>query len=110
MSYYIPDNLVEDLIKILRNGVCQDQYDEIEVYETEQLMCKAADRIEELEAKLAKAVAGRDEALNQLDSARQSVDVLEKRVANLLCGYDEHRKPFVTFRTTLAELKGQDDE
>jgi hypothetical protein len=38
---------------------------------------KAADRIEALTAE-------RDEALNQLDSARHSVDVLEKRVAGLM--------------------------
>ena len=37
------------------------------------------DRIEELEAE-------RDEALNQLDSARHSIGVLEKRVAMLLKG------------------------
>ena len=34
------------------------------------------DRIEKLEAE-------RDEALNQLDSARHSIDVLERRVAEL---------------------------
>lgn len=38
---------------------------------------------ERLEAKLAKAVEERDEALNQLDSARHSVDVLEKRIKEL---------------------------
>lgn len=43
----------------------------------------ALDRIEELEAKLAKVVEERDEALNQLDSARHSIDVLERRIAKL---------------------------
>jgi len=47
------------------------------------------DRIEELEAKLAKAVAERDEVLNRIDSATHTIDVLKKRV---------------------AEIKGQDDE
>ena len=46
-------------------------------------------RIEELEAKLAKAVAERDEVLNRIDSATHTIDVLKKRV---------------------AEIKGQDDE
>ena len=39
--------------------------------------CEAADRIEAL-------VKERDEAINQLDSARHSVDVLEKRVAHFM--------------------------
>ena len=47
-----------------------------------------ADRIEELEAKLAKAAEERDEALNQLDSTRHSVSVLEKRIAELTGGKD----------------------
>jgi uncharacterized coiled-coil DUF342 family protein len=63
----------------------------------------AADCIEELEAKLAKAVEERDEALNQLDSARYSVNVLESRVANLMHGYDAYRKPFVTSRNRIKE-------
>jgi chromosome segregation ATPase len=43
-----------------------------------------AAEIERLRVDLAKAVEERDEALNQLDSARHSVDVLEKRVAKLM--------------------------
>ena len=46
-------------------------------------------RAEGAEAKLAKAAEERDEALNQLDSARYSVEVLEKRVAKLTGGKDE---------------------
>lgn len=42
---------------------------------TENLCLEAADRIEAL-------VKERDEALNQLDSARHSVDVLEKRLTD----------------------------
>ena len=48
-----------------------------------------ADRIEELEAKLAKAVEERDEAFSHLDAARHTIDVL---------------------KTFIKELKGQDDE
>lgn len=44
---------------------------------TENLCIAAADRIEAL-------VKERDEAINQLDSARHSVDVLEKRVAHFM--------------------------
>jgi hypothetical protein len=51
---------MSDLIKRLRSG--------------EHWPKTAADRIEDLERE-------RDEALNQLDSARHSVDVLESRVA-----------------------------
>ena len=43
-----------------------------------------ANRINELEAKLAEVTAERDEALNQLDSARYSVEVLERRIRELL--------------------------
>ena len=44
---------------------------------------EAVSKVKELEAKLAKAVTERDEALNQLDSAIHSVEVLLKRVAKL---------------------------
>ena len=46
-------------------------------------------RIEELEAKLAKVTAERDEELNQLGSAMYTIDAL---------------------KTYIKELKGQDDE
>lgn len=49
-------------------------------------LATAQARIEELEAKLAKAVEESAEALNQLDSARHSVEVLEKRLAELTGG------------------------
>jgi len=55
-----------------------------------------ADRIEELENE-------RDEALNQLDSARHSVDVLEKRVAFV---ENERRK---TFQALLKVTKIHDE-
>ena len=34
-----------DIVERLRNGICQDQYDEIEIYETEQMMREAAAEI-----------------------------------------------------------------
>jgi chromosome segregation ATPase len=43
----------------------------------------AADMLEAIAAKLAEVEAERNEATNQLDSARHSVDVLEKRVAEV---------------------------
>jgi hypothetical protein len=43
-----------------------------------------AAEIERLRGDLKRAVEERDEALNQLDSARHSVDVLEKRVSKLM--------------------------
>ena len=46
-------------------------------YQGETMANAAADRIEAL-------VKERDEATNQLDSARHSVDVLEKRVAHFM--------------------------
>jgi hypothetical protein len=97
-------------------------------------------RCAELEAKLAKAVEERDEALNQLDSARHSVAVLEKRVKTFCDGWGladkgrleaeaklakavEFTKGVIRHagnsgddylaeqaRATLAELKGQGDE
>jgi chromosome segregation ATPase len=62
----------------------------------EELVPEMADRIEKLEAE-------RDEALNQLDSARHSVDVLEKRVAFV---EGERRK---TFQALLKVTKIHDD-
>lgn len=53
------------------------------------LMREAAYRIEELETKLAKVTAERDEELNQLGSARYTIDAL---------------------KTYIKELKGQDYE
>ena len=77
----------DDLVKRLR----EDQPVTQDMVSTAQcaLQDTAAARIEELEAKLAQAVGERDEALNQLDGARHSVDVLEKRVAELNGEVDE---------------------
>ncbi len=44
---------------------------------------EAADMLEAIAAKLAEVTAERDEATNQLDSARHSIDVLEKRAAEV---------------------------
>ena len=82
---------------------------------------KSADRIEELTAE-------RDEALNQLDSARHSVDVLERRLTYKLTklakavealeeimgdgdamGCNPQLKADIA-SATLAELKGKSDE
>jgi chromosome segregation ATPase len=76
----------DDLVKRLRYGVGYWP-------ETGQ---EAADRIEELQRE-------RDEALNQLDSARHSVDILEKRV-EFVDG--ERRK---TFQALLRVTKIHDE-
>ena len=84
------------------------------------------DQIAELKAKLAKAVEARDEALNQLDSANHSLEVLGKRVRTILDGRTEaeaklekavgaldriqngsYGKNAAMARATLAELKGE---
>jgi len=59
----------DDLVKMFRR---LSKYDHVQLSSTD--LERIANRIEELEAE-------RDEALNQLDSARYSVEVLEKRVA-----------------------------
>jgi hypothetical protein len=48
---------IEALVRRLKNGVCQDQYDEIELYETEELMSKAATALTALQAERDAAVA-----------------------------------------------------
>jgi len=55
----------------------------------EDAVKKLGDSLVVAEAKLAKAVTERDEALNQLDSAIHSVEVLLKRVAKLEGETDE---------------------
>jgi len=80
----------DDLVKRLRNTGSMSH---AEVWETFE---EAANRIEELEAE-------RDEALNQLDSARHSVDVLEKRVEFV---EGERRK---TFQALLRVTKIHDE-
>ena len=85
----------DDLVKRLRDHIAVYLDDRGHIFEDEALCEDAADRIEELtncvavlEALLAKAVEERDEALNQLDSTRHSVSVLEKRIAELTGGKD----------------------
>ena len=85
----------DDLVKRLRKF--DWVLDELEVVD------EAADRIEELETKLAKAVKERDEALNQLDSARHSVDVLEKRVKTFCDGWGVADKGRIEAETNLAK-------
>ena len=92
----------DDLVKRLRLGACALEIEQAAA-RIEELQAKltsmaldclvASDQAQEAhqaqlaaEAKLAKAVEERDEALNQLDSARHSVDVLLKRVADLKGG------------------------
>ena len=92
------DGLVKQALEELQDLVrcqCHDAYKDRGLHDptcccdSAEAVKVVSDRIEELEAKLAKAVEERDEALNQLDSARHSVDVLEKRVAELTGGKDE---------------------
>jgi len=72
----------DDLVKRLRNGdtVMANHY-----------MDEAADRIEELEAKLAKAVEAMEVCVNNQPTGL----------------YADHNPFYWTIRTTLAELKGQ---
>lgn len=84
----------DDLVKRLREDqpVTQDMASTMQC----ALQDAAADRIEELEAKLSKSE----------DLLAKAVDVAEKSLQWLrLYGADVHREA-----TTLAELKGQDDE
>lgn len=67
------------------------------------VMERAADRIEQLVATNEALTAERDEAINQLDSARYSVDVLEKRVAFV----EKERKK--TFQALLKTTKIHDE-
>jgi chromosome segregation ATPase len=91
----------DDLVKRLREDqpVTQDMGSTMQC----ALQDAAANRIEKLEAKLAKAVEERDEALNQLDSARHSVDVLEKRVKTFCDGWGVADKGRIEAETKLAE-------
>lgn len=122
-----------------KNKRLNEQMDAIEEMGTESLnalpdclmrLAPALVENEELKAKLAKAVEERDEALNQLDSARHSVGVLEERVAELeavlgvlvFCedaefypGAIEKSSPYcIDFeewhKTARTALKGQDND
>ena len=64
-----------------------------------------ATRIEKLEAKLAKVVEERDEALNQLDSARHSIDVLLKRAKTFCDGWGVADKGRIEAEAKLVKAK-----
>ena len=90
-------------------------------------LAEADERIAWLDCGFEQAMAERDEALNQLDSARYSIEVLEKRVAKLaecearlekavdvaeksikwlrVYGAEVHREASI-----IKELKGQNDD
>jgi predicted nucleic acid-binding Zn-ribbon protein len=74
----------EELVKRLRSWAKDIQAGSTAIYAMDLDLKNAATSIEALTAE-------RDEALNQLDSARHSVDVLEKRVAFV---EGERRKSF----------------
>ena len=76
-------DLVEQHIQTVESLIFVNEALKLSTDEANQQADLAYDRIEELEVKLAKAVEERDEALNQLDSTRHSVSVLEKRIAEL---------------------------
>jgi len=59
--------------------------------------------IEHLEARLMKTVGERDEALNQLDSARHSVDVLENRVKNSMSEFEGAANYIEELETKMAK-------
>ena len=69
--------MTDGLVKEAREmASTQSDLSPYDCYDDSDLLTKLADRIEELEERLA-------EALNQLDSTRHSVDVLERRVGEL---------------------------
>lgn len=77
----ISKEAVDALIPLLNYGVCQDQYDDVEIYETEQLMKKAAQSLaalraalDEAEARAVKAEAERDAANALLRRITRNVD------------------------------------
>lgn len=94
----ISKEAVDALIPLLNYGVCQDQYDDVEIYETEQLMKKAAQSLAALRAALDEAEdrirkicldalisygqveAERDALAAQLDDANARADRLEAAV------------------------------
>ena len=86
----------EELVKRLRSCAFTGVSNQQVVYVDKSALEQAAAAIEALTAE-------RDEALNQLDSARHSVDVLEKRVAFV---EGERRK---TFQALLKVTKIHDD-
>ena len=103
----------DDLVKRLRDGVvCVDSdaagvSGVISEFKTDALCYEAADMIEELEAKLAKAV----EALVRIAHASDIYSVeanAEDQGADTLAY--AHKSICNLARTTLAELEGQDDE
>jgi len=83
----------DDLVKRLR------ELDDDSFVET--MHGTAADRIEELEGMLAKAVEALELALELADN-----DLVDFSEYGLSCDADINER----YRTTLAELKGQDDE
>jgi hypothetical protein len=86
----------EELVKRLRSWAKDIQAGSTAIYAMDLDLKNAATSIEALTAE-------RDEALNQLDSARHSVDVLEKRVAFV---EGERRK---TFQALLKVTKIHDE-
>ena len=94
----------DDLVKRLRAAAKHPMMDnncKADVFD----VADAADRIEELEAKLAKAV--------DVDLIEQAVDVelIEQAVSDVLYDGGSYRDAAeYVARTILAELKGQDDD
>ena len=96
------DDLVE---KLYDRRVCSPAQNSCR---NDWVLDQAADRIEELEAKLAKAV----EALEQIASHRKKCHEYDDDVGHERREFDVEDMIIMEYaaRTTLAELKGQDDE
>jgi hypothetical protein len=94
----------EELIARLRSGVQDEDYsfgDDPAIMEAEDIMRDAADRIEQLNEKLAKAV----EALDRLVALNDDYSPFAGEFF-----HDRVERTWRDARTTLAELKGQNDD
>ena len=90
----------DDLVQRLRDHIAVVIDNRGHVFEAETLCDEAADRIEELEAKLAKAVKALELADRAIMERVSDLDMI--KIASVF----NHMR---TIRTTLAELKGGTD-
>lgn len=100
----------DDLVKRLRDGcscICQCEKEECKAYSECRDADDAADRIEELEVKLAKAVEVATNAINNIDALNTLAPVENEqrwRASDLI------DQEVISARTTLAKLTGGKDD
>jgi chromosome segregation ATPase len=128
----------EELIARLRSGVQDEDYsfgDDPSIMETEDIMRDAADRIEQLNAKLAEAkdeiaecheeamswverwgaaLKGQRESDEKLTKALEALEIARVHVANNAQGWSVSRAPsrddLTIVDSAIAELRGQNDD